>query len=428
MAISAPQLHNNQPIASRLDFSRLSDSQRKTAAREKYARAVELYASTDLSLRSVADECGVTAVGLSAHIARHHRPLLFARYGLNPGASDVNDIKIHPPKGQSLKTHLKYKEAIEACGDIAYLELNVSEIARIYGLNPSALSSQLRFHYPDIIPMRERARQRLGIADNTHRGPRRNSVTQYDEALKMYRDTDLSIPEVAAKCNVSPSGLSQFMRFYHKDIIAAKAGRRADAASQNTPRRGALSGNGRLYGPASSTSAQYRPAIELYRTTDMSLEAIARTTGVPYEGLRSYINKWEQKDQARGRSRAAQSRYLPAIESLRRKPRHVTEVAAEFGLNPDVFRAYLKVHHPELLTTRQDMTRLPDGRMVRRLTYEKYKAAISEYAASAEPLDSIALRHGLVYKSLHGFVTRNCAPEIEAHNRFAARASAPVAP
>ncbi len=425
MAFSDSRLHNTPRLASCLDFSRLSDSQRKTAAEEKYAHAIELYTATDLSIRKIAAQCGVTPVGLSAHIARNHRPLLFARYGLQNSDRELNTTKIRPPKGQSVKTHLKYKEAIEACGDLAYIELNISEIARLYGLNPSALSSQLRVHYPEIIPTRERARQRLGIADTLHRGPRPGSVSGYEEAIKMYRDTDLSIPEVASKCRVSPSGLSQFMRFYHQDIIAAKAGRR-EAVAGGSPRPGSLSGNGRLYGPSPTTCAQYQPALELYRTTDMSLEAIASAVGVPAEGLRAYINKWETKHPRNARTRMAQSRYLPAIESLRAKPRRITEVAAEFGLNPDVFRNYLKLHHPDLVP-QQEMTRLPDGRLVRRLTYEKYQEAISEYAASAEPLDSIAQRHGLVYKSLHGFVMRNCAPEIEAHNRFLATASAKVA-
>ena len=79
-------------------------------------------------------------------------------------------MKVKSPRGQSHTTHLKYREAIAACGDIAYVEFNIAEIARLFGVDPTGLSSQLRVHYPDVIPAREALRQRLGIADRLHRG------------------------------------------------------------------------------------------------------------------------------------------------------------------------------------------------------------------------------------------------------------------
>lgn len=382
----------------------------EVTAAEKYSAAVALYASTDLSLQRIADACGVTPGGLGSYIGRHHRNLLLARYGLFvPGDADMQ-IKVRPRRGQSRQTHLKYKEAIEACGDMAFIENNVSEIARMFGLNPSGLANQLRVHYPDVIPMREKLRSRMGIADNRQRGRRKQSVDSYGEASELYRDSGLTIPEVARQCEVSEGGLSQYMRFYQQDVIAAKAERRL-AASRNREGRkaGMRSGNGRPYGPGSETEELYAKALTLYRETCMSIEEIAAATGVSESGFRFYLTSWhpEEKRQCR---KAAEQKYSAAIASLRERPRAVMAVASEFGLNADVFREYLKLHEPALAEA-TGMMRTEEGRVMKRSSYEKYKAAVEEYAASRAPLKEIALRHGLVYTSLYSFVKRNCLQE-----------------
>ncbi len=330
----------------------------RVAAKQKYAGAVQLYAASELPLRQVAELCGVTPRGLSAYISRNCRHLLFERYGLDPSNPG---LKVKQPKGQSLRTRLKYREAIEACADPAYIEYNVSQVARLFDLDGPALASQLRVHYPDVIPARERLRHRLGIADNIHRGPRPVSIETYRDAVRMYLDTDLTIPEVAERCKVPAGGLSQFMRFYHPDVIDAKAKRRE--------------------------ALRRKPEVP-----DISAPRTPR-----------YLDSTREK-------------YSEAISSLKHNPRPVTEAAAEFGLNADVFREYLKTHEPELVAA-QGMVRLSGGKLVKRSSYEKYRPAIEEYANSPESLRSIAERHGIVYNSLMGFVSRNCPEERKSHDR-----------
>lgn len=400
------------------DFNRLPTALRADAARRKYAEAVALYADTDLSIREVAEKCGVTASGLSAHIGKHHRDLLFARYGINIKDKNLYTVKVKPPRGQSLATHLKYRDAIEACGDIAYIEYNVSQVARMFNLNGTSLASQLRVHYPDIIPNREKLRQKLGIADNTKRGPRKCSVEAYTEPLKLYRDSDLTINKVAGIFNVSPSGFRQFLRFYHKDVITQKADQRK-AAKRNIGDRtpGSLAGNGNTYGPKLGTVAQYAKALELYRNSPMTIKEISSETGVTEAGFKGYLHQWRRKDKQSLNPAAA--KYAPAIESLRSKPRDVAHVAAEFLLNPESFRKYLKKHHP-LLAEGQGMMRSDDGKLVKQSSAEKYAEAIHEYATTPESLKDIAKRHGIVYNSLSSFVLRNCPGERESHRMIVA--------
>lgn len=424
---------NNKPP---VDFKRLPIELRRPAAQLKYAEAVRMYASTDLSIRAVAEKCGVTPSGLSAHIGQYHRELLFARYGLEINDESLRKLKVKPRKGQSLKTHLKYKGAIEACGDVAYIEYNVSQVARLFNLNGILLSSQLKAHYPDVIANRERLRQRLGIADNAHRGPRKKCIEAYAEALEMYRDTDMTKQEVARVCDVSQSGLIQFMRFYHKDIIARKAARRrAVRAESGAKKRGAFAGNGAHYGPRVETEAQYAAAMDLYRNTSMTIKEIVEITGVLDAGFRGYLQQWQGEERLIRRGyawsgegeldlratkrflKSTAAKYAPAIASLKDKPRHVAKVAAEFGLNAEVFRKYLKTHEPELAAA-LGMVRQGNGRLVKRASAEKYAAAIREYATTAEPLKSIAMRHGIVYNSIVGYMMRNCPEARASHKRI----------
>ena len=377
-------------------------------AGRKYAEAVELYATTGLPMRCIAEICEVTPRGLSAYIGRNHRQLLYARYGLNIGDCETDTLKIRPVRGQSYRSHIKYKDAIEACGDIAYIEYNVSQIARLFGLSGPALSSQLRVHYPDVIPARERLRKRLGLADNAHRGARKISNDVYEEALRMYRNTDMTIPQVAEKCDVSKGGLVQYMRFYHKEIIKYKEEKRCAAKeSKSTRIAGQLSGNGRLYGPKSGTVERYAPAVELYRTTFKSIPEIAAETGVSVSGLRNYLKQWQGEAGKidHRRSSKASDKYAAAIASLSVNARPVASVAAEYGLNPDVFRRYLKTNAPHLI---------PSACTAR----EKYKDAVNEYATTSESLKNIAQRHGLVYNSLLGYILRNCPHERDSHQKI----------
>lgn len=439
------QIHTyaeSAPVQELPAINSLPTGERNSVAKRKYATAVEMYASTNLSIRRIAKLCHVTEAGLSAHIGRYHRALLFARYGLSDDDGDLQTLKVKPPKGQSLVTYRKYKDAIAACSDLAYIEYNLSQIGRLFGLEGTGLASQLRFHYPDVIPFRERLRKRLGIADNTHRGVRKWCDDAYKDAVAMYRDTDLSIPEVAERCNVSMGGLSQHLRYYHQDVIEAKAEKRKTAKRKLGSRKaGRLAGNGNSYGPKPETVAKYAKALELFRTTGMTIDEIALAIGVTESGFAGYLHQWHRGEKLRrrglewdgesepdllGTRRRLPSvayKYAPAIESLKANPRHVAEVAAEFGFNPEMFREYLKKHEPELYAL-HGMTRRADGKLVKRSSEEKYGAAIQEYATTAESLKSIAKRHGIVYNSIMGYVLRNCPKEREMHKRLVERANA----
>ena len=368
-----PYLNTSILFALPSDKNKTREEKRR-ALHLKYQEAVELYATTDLPLYMIAERCQVSYGGFSSYLRRYQRELVLKRHRIPvKEGEDPKDIKIIAAGKQSIKAHAKYKDAIVACDSLDYIDLNLSEVARKYNLDGTALANFMRIHYPEILVWREKVRQRLGINDNLHRGVRPESEKQYAEAVELYRTTIMSIPEIAE-------------------------------------------------------------ALELYRTTALTQKEIVKRTGVPNEGFRFYLHKWHKElvlersgitgedealdlRKARRRMKTVAAKYEQAIESLRKRPRPVAQVAKEFGFNPETLWDYLHKHEPDL-AGQQGMTRTEEGKRLSRRSEEKYAEAIHLYETTTEDLKSIAKRLGLTYNSLGGYIRRNHPEAIERHKHI----------
>ena len=123
------------------------DADPRTA--EKYREAVGLYGSTVLSVRAICARCGVSYAGFRSYLYKYRRDLLLSRHGVAvPSVSDAARTRLRGCRGQTASARAKYGDAIAACGDAKYFEYNVSQIAHLFGLNPTGLSNQLRAHCP----------------------------------------------------------------------------------------------------------------------------------------------------------------------------------------------------------------------------------------------------------------------------------------
>lgn len=336
---------------------------RNVNAELKYRDAVTLYAVSGLSIKEICEQTGVGFPAFSSYLFKHHRELILKRHNL----TGFNDVKLRGKRGQTTEAHYKYKDAVLACDSMEYIEYNISQIARIFGLNCSSLASQLRRHYPEIVPRREQERRRMGIAVNLQYGAREWSKEAYAEAVGMLQSSEMTIEEVANACQVSHTGLREHILAYHPQLTLLREKRRVDARGQTV--RGMRNGNWGVHEPDRSIREKYEKAIELYQSTSLDVTEIVRLSGVNLGGFRYHLKTWHPELMVRRRGfdgnvdfgrtkrykKSTAEKYAPAIERWKTSDLSVARVAAEFGFNPEVFRMYLKEHYPELIAKRKSV-------------------------------------------------------------------------
>lgn len=395
----------------------------------KYRPALEVYADTDLSITEICQRCGVSVSGFSRYISAYHRHLMLKRNGIKCSPEDAKNIKMNQRRGQHPKTHIKYREAIAACDSMEYIECNVSQIAREFGLDGTNLANQLRIHYPEVLEFRERARQRLALSDNLPRGVRPWCKEQYAEAVELLRaDRYITVQAAAERCNVSYKGLEQHLIFYHKELVDNRIKIRRQALRQT--RRGKITGRGTLHVPTLKITEKYAEALHLYRTTPLSARSIAKQTGMSVKGFYEYLQRWHkdlickrkgiayEEDKpvdwtsVRRYNPATAAKYAAAIARLKEGGLTTAQVASEFGLHPECFRQYLKEHEPELHAG-LGMRKTESGRTVSSKSMERYKEAIHVYETTSESLNSIARRFGFNACALGQFIKRQFPELIE---------------
>lgn len=407
------------------------------ATEEKYREAVELYASTDLTCVEISRRCSVSLAGFKGYICKYRRDLLLPRYGIRCDPEAAAGIGMGQRRSQRPATRAKYREAIAACDSMDYIDCNVSQIAREFGLSGTNLGKQLRTHYPGVIERREEVRRRLGLGDNLPRGARTWSKEQYAGAVELLRgDRYVTMQEAAERCNVSYQGLKQHLIFYHKELIDNRINIRKRAVGQQ--RKGKITGRGSVHAPKPAIVAKYAEALHLYRTTPLSARKIARQTGLPVKGFYKYLQTWHMDlvcarrnipyeegqsvdwSQVRKYNPATKVKYADAIRRLKQSDLTTAAVAAEFGLQPECFRQYLKEHEPELYA-RQGMTKTANGRAVSRRSMAKYAEAIRLYGSTSGSLKSLARRFGVNECSLRDFIKRHFPEAVEGHRRAVER-------
>lgn len=409
--------------------------QRRYVLHCKYEEAVEMYADSKLPLCKIAVKCNVSLGGLGSYLRRYWRELILRRRGISYEGKDPKDIKIVSSGQPSIVSKAKYAEAVEACKSLEHIDLNVSQVARKFNVNGTALANYMRLHYEEIPIWRENVRRMLGIGDNVHRGVRPECEEQYVLAVEMYKSTDKTIPEIAEICQVSIGGLSQHMRFYHKEVIRKRKAERKAAKKNRII--GKICGNGQIHCPQQKTVEKYREALELYKNSNLIIKEIVRKTGVPLEGFRNYLRVWHRDlmlerrggekvdckevyiDLAKTKCylKSTAAKYGAAIDSMKNNLRPVTQVAAEYGLNADTFRSYLWEHEPDLVS-QCGMVKNENGKYTSRQAMEKYAEAVRLYETTTTNLKSIAERLGVVYNSLSGYIRRNCPDAKQKHEEL----------
>lgn len=391
-------------------------------SKQKYREAINLYSESGLSIKDICEQTGVGFSAFSSYLSKHHRDLIIKRHNL----TGFTNVRLRGKKGQTTASHYIYKNAIAACDSMEYVEYNISQIARIFNVNCSSLANQLRKHYPEIVPRREKERKRLGINVNLKYGPRQCSKEGYARATEMLRSSDMTLEEIANSCNVSYTGLREHIAAYYPEIILQRERKRIQATGQKA--KGMRNGCWSMHTPNKSSIEKYEKALELYRTTSKDITEIVRITQVSLGGFRYHLKTWYPEliverrgfnsgidlEQTKRYKKSTAEKYEAAIERMKTSDLPTSKIAAEFSLNPEIFRMYLKEHHPELVSVR-GMTKTSNGKTVSFRSAEKYAKAVHLYETTPEPLKSIAKRLGITYNSIGAYIRRNHPEAKEKH-------------
>lgn len=241
------------------------------------------------------------------------------------------------------------------------------------------------------------------------------------------------MPKVADSCGLSYTGLEQHLLFYHKDLVKRRIRIRKKALRRQ--RKGEITGRGTVHAPSPELVEKYAEAVHLYATTPMSAARIAGKTGVSKKGFYEHLQRWHLDlvcrrknipyeegrlvdwSKVRKYNPATKAKYAEAIRRLKESGLPTAQVAAEFGLQPEAFRSYLKEHEPELYA-RKGMVRTDTGGAVSRRSMEKYSEAMHLYGTTTESVKSLARRFGFNDCSFGQFIRRNFPELVEKHNEI----------
>lgn len=124
---------------------------RRHALHCKYEKAVELYADTDQTLAAIAETCRVSVGALGKYLRRYWRELVLRRNHISAEGKQLETLKIMAVGQQNVNAHAKYKEAVEACDSLEYIDLNLSQVARKFGVDGASLANFMHIHYEDTL-------------------------------------------------------------------------------------------------------------------------------------------------------------------------------------------------------------------------------------------------------------------------------------
>lgn len=326
------------------------------AARAKYRDAIAACDSMDYleyNISQIAQMFDLDPTGLGNQLRAHYPEILERREAERRRRGLANNQH----RGVRPWCRERYAEAVEL---LRTTELTLPETAERCGVSMAGLRQHVLFYHKDLVEqrsdLRERGKSSKRKGHVTGTGcryePKPESRERYREAVRLYRDTALTVKEIAGRLGLSMNSLASYLQTWHREELLARRG------------------------------AAYREGASL-------------------SGTKQY-------------KKPTAAKYAEAICRLKESGLPTAKVASEFGLHPDCFRQYLKEHEPDLYA-RQGMMRAPNGRLVSRRSMERYGEAIRLYETTAESLKSIAGKLGLNYVSLGGFIRRNFPELIERH-------------
>lgn len=311
-----------------------------------------------MSVSQIARHFGVSPSGLGNQLRNHfpdmyeEREILRKRLGYSS----------YTNKSAQAASAEKYSNAVQLLDTTA---LTLREVALKCGVSLSGLRQHVIYYHKHIAEKRYLARVlaaerevRIGEKNggNQVKGPKKETVEKYAEALTLYQTTSLTMVDIAHRTGVTIGGLRNYLTKWHQSDMIARRG----------------------VGPLLSDEERF------------------------------LIDNKELTLKTKRYSPSAAERYAPAIEMIL-DGAALPEACRACGFpSTDNLRYYLREHYPNLLKKgmEAETVLLPEGTRCPKESWDLFKDAVEAYTTTDEPLNAIAGRFGLRPTSLSAFLRR----------------------
>lgn len=257
--------------------------------REKYREAIAACDSEEyihLNVSQIAYKFKVDATGLGNQL-RTHYPDIVERREKERKKRGIADNFHRGARPYAVET---YRPAVEL---LKTTDMTIREAADVCNVSFGGLREHVLQYHRSLVESRMGKRLEGGripkigkvSGNGSVRLPKEEQNRQYAEALELYRNTSLTMKDICQKTGVKLSGLKNYLRMWHKDLIFKRRGAiLSDDASDRQSLEGVKRANPR-------TAIKYSSAIAELETGDVSVEAVARKYGFIPEVFRQYIKQ-----------------------------------------------------------------------------------------------------------------------------------------
>lgn len=112
--------------------------------------------------------------------------------------------------------------------------MTIPEIAGACHVSPSGFKQHLRFYHKNILEQKRKKRSEAQARPEKKRGelsgngrtykPSLRTEDKYAKALSLYKDTALTLKEIAERTHVTAEGLRSYLHKWHIDLVRERAG------------------------------------------------------------------------------------------------------------------------------------------------------------------------------------------------------------
>lgn len=314
----------------------------------------------------------------------------------------------------------KYRSALQLYRDT---DRTITDISRECGVSRNAFACYIQRFHRDLMYARH------GIVTEAADRKMKEPKGQNPQTRKKYREAieacdseeyiHLNVSQIARIFHLSGTGLGNQLKAHFPEIIARREGERA--------RRGIADNFAR--GARKFAVEAYSEAVEMLKTSDLTIEEVAEKCKISFTGLRQHVllyhknlvqqrqnrrltgKKWPKIGKISGNgtirrpSDEYSRRYAEAVNLYRTSSMPIKDICRTTGTNLQAFRNHLRMWHKDLMFKRRG-AELPENNSDRESldgvkrsnpwTAEKYAPAIAELRAEGTTVEETARKYGFI--------------------------------